>query len=460
MISRHYNHILKNLIIEYVYYTNSTNNSYKQLLQTILTNNSYKQLLQTLKMSIPMNFYAFAYTGSHNATMRELATLSSNGSVIFSPANQRLYAFENGKWTYLKSAEWSQIKNESTTLWHTSQEALFDSVMLELSNIVNHQNSLFTAKKEDIYYNYSIEGYSLFIHDQGITYYLRNNYQQVIAEVVYPTATQNIPYNLLTNKRLECSGDDWTTVSGDCSWTPDGTVEPWTPEQIANEGWNNTGTMNNFDEEVNHEFESSESSIPLTSDEDSESMCSVQSSETLPLLDEEEYSDSESICSVQSSETLPLPDDELKATTIIDKELPTAWADALESSEDEDLDFGEEEVEDSGSDEEYVPESDEDTDDEEEEADEEPTDDVTLEVCVEYMEQEEGDEYTTRYDDSDGGWYTKADFYEYYGTHTIWDAMHPKKQLLRTVLLDIYGRAIDMPKCIRQDFVEDFMDTY
>ena len=40
-----------------------------------------------------------------------------------------------------------------------------------------------------------------------------------------------------------------------------------------------------------------------------------------------------------------------------------------------------------------------------------------------------------RYDEWSQDWYTKEEFYEYYGNHSIWKMMNPKKVYRRSIMM-------------------------
>ena len=66
-----------------------------------------------------------------------------------------------------------------------------------------------------------------------------------------------------------------------------------------------------------------------------------------------------------------------------------------------------------------------------------------------------------RWDETDGNWYTKEEFYEYYGTDSVWDAMHPLEQLRRRTLYWIfsyYGETLPYKRL--RLLVDEIMDTY
>ncbi len=75
-----------------------------------------------------------------------------------------------------------------------------------------------------------------------------------------------------------------------------------------------------------------------------------------------------------------------------------------------------------------------------------------------YEEKEEATIY--RMDYSDGNWYTKDEFMEYYGSNYVWKMMSPKKYIMREVLYYAYFTAARLPKSLRKAFIEDYTTTY
>ena len=65
-----------------------------------------------------------------------------------------------------------------------------------------------------------------------------------------------------------------------------------------------------------------------------------------------------------------------------------------------------------------------------------------------------------RFDENEGLWYTKEQFYQYYGTDVIWMKMHPKKQLMRQTICNIYKDAQHLPEQLQHSFIHRFLGTY
>jgi hypothetical protein len=65
-----------------------------------------------------------------------------------------------------------------------------------------------------------------------------------------------------------------------------------------------------------------------------------------------------------------------------------------------------------------------------------------------------------RLDESDCLWYTKEQFYQYYGTNSIWNKMHPKKQLLRQTICNVYKDAMNLPHNLQSGYIFRILATY
>jgi len=99
-------------------------------------------------------------------------------------------------------------------------------------------------------------------------------------------------------------------------------------------------------------------------------------------------------------------------------------------------------------------------DKEEEDSDYEPSIlDINEETEDESEDYEEAQE-VYRMDYSDGNWYTKEEFQEYYGSNYVWKMMSPKKYIMREVLYYAYFTAANLPKSLQKAFIDDYTTTY
>ena len=65
-----------------------------------------------------------------------------------------------------------------------------------------------------------------------------------------------------------------------------------------------------------------------------------------------------------------------------------------------------------------------------------------------------------RYDDQYGTWATKEEFYQYYGTYRVWKRMHPMKVMRRKAIWDSYCWSMYLPKHLRSKFIKQMLETY
>ena len=65
-----------------------------------------------------------------------------------------------------------------------------------------------------------------------------------------------------------------------------------------------------------------------------------------------------------------------------------------------------------------------------------------------------------RYDNTDDEWYKQEEFYEYYGSHDMWHAMHPQNQIKRQVLSYCAITHANMPKETFEVYLRFIMETY
>ena len=65
-----------------------------------------------------------------------------------------------------------------------------------------------------------------------------------------------------------------------------------------------------------------------------------------------------------------------------------------------------------------------------------------------------------RYDDQYGTWATKEEFYQHYGSDRVWKRMHPMKIMRRKALWDTYCWSMYLPKHLRTKFIKQMLETY
>ena len=65
-----------------------------------------------------------------------------------------------------------------------------------------------------------------------------------------------------------------------------------------------------------------------------------------------------------------------------------------------------------------------------------------------------------RFDDVYNEWHTEEEFFQYYGTSCVWDNMHPEKNLMRTAIWNTHWWSTFLPKNTRKKFIKDMLKTY
>jgi len=65
-----------------------------------------------------------------------------------------------------------------------------------------------------------------------------------------------------------------------------------------------------------------------------------------------------------------------------------------------------------------------------------------------------------RQDEYDGYFYTEEELFQWYGTHDIWKKMHPKNMLIRRTLCSVFHYATYMHPNLQTAFICRMMDTY
>ncbi len=65
-----------------------------------------------------------------------------------------------------------------------------------------------------------------------------------------------------------------------------------------------------------------------------------------------------------------------------------------------------------------------------------------------------------RYDENSDGWYTKEEFYRWYGSNFVWKKMKPKTQFMRFRICAIYAWACYLPINLQDKFIKEMLKTY
>ena len=65
-----------------------------------------------------------------------------------------------------------------------------------------------------------------------------------------------------------------------------------------------------------------------------------------------------------------------------------------------------------------------------------------------------------RYDSLYGEWHCKEEFYQHYGTNDVWKKMNPKRYMKRRALCDTYHWASYLPDRLQDGFIKRMLQTY
>lgn len=65
-----------------------------------------------------------------------------------------------------------------------------------------------------------------------------------------------------------------------------------------------------------------------------------------------------------------------------------------------------------------------------------------------------------RFDTIYGEWHCKEEFYQHYGTNDIWKKMNPKRHMRRRVTCDVYHWASYLPDRLQDSFIKRMLQTY
>lgn len=65
-----------------------------------------------------------------------------------------------------------------------------------------------------------------------------------------------------------------------------------------------------------------------------------------------------------------------------------------------------------------------------------------------------------RYDEIDCDWHSKEEFFQQYGSDCIWDKFHSVMVVKRTMIWKTYQWATTLPKHLRKEFIKEMLETY
>ena len=65
-----------------------------------------------------------------------------------------------------------------------------------------------------------------------------------------------------------------------------------------------------------------------------------------------------------------------------------------------------------------------------------------------------------RYDEVDSEWHSKEEFFQQYGSDCVWEKMHSAMVVKRTMIWRTYQWATTLPKHLRKGFIKEMLETY
>ena len=421
----------------------------------------------------------FEYDIDYHTNIRKLVSLIVNNNVLLCPQKNALYGWwlpktspnhEEGGWAKLKHI--SSYEQQNVSLWSRP-------IGNSMKEIVESKMEVYLINMSEVgYTSWSADGqnFDILIKHDDIMY--STNLTNEHSDVLMVTSAKSIMdpiYSLETNSVMY-SMNDWTHLDNLAEWSvSDDTFitqeEPMTPkpsckknlmdeygsnseneeeseeesEADYGEGWKNSetesGGPNLIYEDSEEEDEDEDELIPFYNPWSWLTNEQVEAAYALGYR-EESWDDSQE--PIDWSEFSDKAKEHL-GTLGMDEVL---WKEYLEEDNKKIIAEG------------IMVDKEEDEDEEEDDSDYEPS---ILDLNEESEDEPEDYEETCevyRMDYSDGGWYTKEEFKEYYGSNYVWKMMNPKKYIMREVLYYAYFTAARLPLVLQDDFIKEYLKTY
>ena len=356
----------------------------------------------------------------HAISMRHLVTLCQEGNVLFpdnhnhnqvsNPTQPPIYSWfvpgqQSGEWSRLKTiqqlTDWDQIY----TLWDRTKNA---ATHLK-EKIVATQTPIHSVPMSSVYYEYwdgDKDNFSLYVNRNGAFLKIEydGNGRVVLNDMRAPGPS--ILYKLSTNEPVSVSTESGVMAR----WDFPENDTPGYPLGGLGDGWDTCDPddqyLTDWATQTRMKVPDVGDELPVNDAEDSDEYPPDLDYPDEPCENDEEISNLLNETVDYDSDT---DEEEAHIVEGVPVDTPIQTPEIPEYSDSEDS------------------EDSEDSDYETEESDVESQ--VSEDSDVESAEEEPDTRY--RMDESDGNWYTKDEFYEYYGSDQIWDAMHPHNQFVR-----------------------------
>ena len=374
----------------------------------------------------PSNIKKFQYTEFQRKNFQNLVHEALDDNLIICPSHKAVYAWNIpqdspnsvfGCWSKLIHIS-PGMNGQPTTLWdrHTGENHNTQHPQIDIKDIIMSKKDIYYVPMNQVYYTNN-ENYKLYVQNNNINFFIDFDNAEELFKV-----SQNedigVMYNLTTNTKINYTLD------------------------IARNMWSNPNPM---DVEGEGGWD-----VCYTSPRD-------ETDEIMKMINEAYESQEEGIVNKETGE--------------VNSNLVYGGGDDSDDDEDDDededsdddseYDDGEEddsEYDDTGS-REYS-----DTDDDNYPKVEEPNlpEDIPNDECPDVKDNlcDEDRRVEYRMDETNGRYYTKAEFMEYYGYKKMWKAMNPKKKMRRYALYYANYYSSHLSVELRQNFIHDYLKTY
>ena len=404
------------------------------------------------------NVQKFDYPQKDAECFRKLVQMIVDNKVLLCPKLGSLYTWwlpessvnnDNlGRWSKLKTVEYTQDGNPKL-LWDRQTQF---SCHPDIRKMVEERFNIYLVPMSDIVYSLvtPYEGepnnFRVFINNYD-KFYSTNlvNKSNELMVVSSPTDYTGTLYSLETNQivydvKVPKNLDDWHEVENDDGWGV------WSPSDQST-------------------FERLNQALPDSPNTPKTPACHKNLMDDFDLADNEAHNN--------------------KMTMSILDEYESSDSSAEESSAEESMEEDEQDNQSEASDHDSEYNS-------EDDSDYVPEDDSTTVSDYDYMDEYydekrqdlDGNWYTRRqfynyygtdetwdnldptvyhkhrFDENNGKWYTKEEFYQWYGSDKIWKNMSPKKRLKRMAIERAYWYASYLPFNLQDGFLKKFLDTY
>ena len=409
------------------------------------------------------NIQKFVFDEERSTNFQSLVKeCAGSDNVIFSPHFGTIFSWwtpktspnsNEGGWSKLKNIQVSEDNKENVSLW----DELRPSSRGEMSEMVDRHYECYLVPMKDVYYS-AIMGdgvnFKIFVeHDN--TFYSTNVTDKPENFMVKSVATRTAEqckfvgslYRLDNNMleyHYEGVLDAWTTVDNEMNTTPEYNL--WShPNSIIHQDYS-MNSWNDLPSGVRLD-------LPLEPESTKEQLDDVQ-----------EYSSDESDIELTSGSEEESDEDVANIVEGIPVDKPVNDDTNVEETSDEEY----EPSDSSESEDEYSEYNDYD----EYEAYDEMRQDLngswyTRRQFYDWYGSDEAWDnldptiyHRMRYDENCDQWLTKEEMFQWYGSNVVWKKMNPKMQLKRRRLCDAYSWASYLPKNIRESFIGDYMRTY